>query len=132
MCVLFEEDAMTQRQTTLVRPAVLTVGISLGATQSVQARLLLAGQINGVNFCVADQNVPSCTFGTQLVDFDPNPGRIEINGEVVVGNVQLAGSLSTATFTSSLNLLTTSSLSFRNLSQLPATVTLAVSATDFV
>jgi len=115
----------------LFRAAVLSVGISLAAVQSAQATIILTATVNGIIICASDNNV-GCVFGLVLTDTDATPGRLAIARDgVIVGNVLITGALSIATLAPPVNTLGTSSLSIRNTTQLPATITLAISATGF-
>lgn len=119
---------MTHGQKALCRALVLTVGISFATAQSAQAQLKVAGNVNGVDgFCIADNNV-GCVVGIQISDSDATVGRIRI-AEVTVGGVVLSGTLTT-TVGPPVNILNTS-LTLRNPTAVPVTMTLAVGATSF-
>ena len=119
---------MTHGHKALCRAVVLTVGISFATAQSAQAQLKVAGNISGVDgFCIADNNF-ACAVGVQIIDLDPTVGRIRIS-EATVGGVVLSGTLST-TVGPPVNVLNTS-LTLRNSTPVPVTLTLAVGATSF-
>jgi hypothetical protein len=100
-------------------------------TASAEATLLVAVDVNGAAFCVADNNV-GCGFGTVISDTDAAVGIIRIADQTIGGDVFVQGSVQIATVAPPDNILNTSSLQLANVSGGLLDVTVVVSATDFV
>lgn len=99
-------------------------------TPKAEAGLMLAGTINGVNFCATDNNL-ACAFGLQL--FDQNAtGGILVLDPVIIGGVDVQGSLHTQQIAGVENILNSSSLSITNNNGFAVNFTTTVGATDFV
>lgn len=103
------------------------------AAPTADATLLLSGTVNGVNFCASDQNV-GCAFGAAITDANPAINQLGLGGagaSVMIGGVQVFGSLHTATYGPLSNVLDSSSLQIINNTNVAADILVTLSATDF-
>lgn len=114
-------------------------GIALGcvlavAAPTADATLLLSGTVNGSSFCASDQNV-GCGFGAVIVDANPAVNQLGLGGagsSIVIGGVEVFGSLHTATYGPLSNILNSSSLQVINNNNVAVDILVTVSATDFL
>ncbi len=109
-------------------------GLMAMVAPGAHATLLLAGTINGTNFCASDQNV-GCGFGAVLPDANPTMNQLGLGGagsSILVNGVEVFGSLSTATFGPPTNILNSSSLQVINTNNFAVDILVAVSATGYV
>jgi len=96
-----------------------------------QASFLLAIDVNGVQACASDNNA-GCGFGTQLFDIDPTVGVMSFgNLPLVIGGLEITGSVQQATIGGPFNILNTSSTQITNISGGTISGMFAVSATGF-
>jgi hypothetical protein len=110
-----------------VRNLVILGGLMLWAAP-VNASLILAATIGGVNVCAADNNV-ACSFGLQLVDLDAAVGSLSL-GPASVGGANVQGSLQTQQIGTH-NVLNSSSLSITNTTAATLGALVAISGTNF-
>lgn len=96
----------------------------------VSAGPILAGLVNGVNFCASDNNV-GCTNGLVLLDTDPTVGSLSL-ATTTLGGVTVQGSLHTQVIGPPQNILNSSSLSITNNTAGTIAAQLAVGGVDFV
>jgi hypothetical protein len=124
---------MAKRLRGLVPGLGLIAMLCLVSVPNAEAALMLAATAGGVNICAADQDV-ACGFGTQVPDTDPAPNSLGVGGitGIVIGGLDVRGSLHTATFGPPQNILRSSSLSVTNTTGAPVSAMVAVGATDFV
>ena len=97
---------------------------------AAHATLLLAGNINGTNFCAADQNV-GCVFGMVIPDGDPDLNQLGI-ATITIAGVQVFNSQHIATYGPPTNILNSSSLQIINTNNVAVDILVTVSATDFL
>ena len=113
----------------------IVASLGLAALPSAQAALMLASSVNGTNICAVDNDASVCTWGVQISDTNPTVGFLGLGttvAPIVVGGVEVFGSLHIAEFLSGLNSIRSSSLQIINTTLAPVHITVAVSATDFV
>lgn len=104
--------------------------VMLVSARTASAGLILAGTIGGQNFCATDNN-DICGFGLQLFDQNAALGILSLN-PVLIGGVQVEGSLHTQQIAGLENILNSSSLSISNTTGSAVDFVTTVGATDFV
>ena len=105
--------------------------VALAVSAPANAAFLLAIDVNGTQACASDNNT-GCSFGTQLTDIDPMVGVMSFgNLPLVIGGLEITGSVQQATFGGEFNILNTSSTQITNISGSNVSGTFAVSATGF-
>jgi len=114
---------------------IAIIGAALWALLAapLEAALILSGTIGGVNICATDQNVV-CTFGTQLPDTNATPGLLGLGTTttpILVGGLEIFGSLQEQTIGPPLNVLSSSSLSVTNATGAAVSGSLAVGAPGY-
>ena len=110
--------------------AALAVVLCLAARAQAAPLLQLAGDINsGTLFCATDNNV-ICANGVQLTDLDPTVGILDL-GDVLVGGLNIEGSLHSETFGPPFNILN-SSLTITNTTASDVTLESSISADGFL
>lgn len=109
--------------------AALVVALSFSFTPKVDAALILAVDINGVQFCATD-NDAACGFGTQLFDQNPLAGVLSLD-TTNVGGVIVEGSIHREIFGPPTNSLRSSSLTITNTLGVTANVQATIGATGF-
>jgi hypothetical protein len=95
-----------------------------------EAALLLSINAGGVQACASDNNV-GCTYGTPLTDINPITGVLDLGSPVVIGGLEITGSIQQAIVGGAFNILNTSSTQITNLTNTTISGTFAVSATGF-
>jgi len=104
---------------------------ALVVSTPANAAFLLAIDVNGVQACASDNN-SGCGFGTQLFDIDPTVGVMSFgNLPLVIGGLEITGSVQQATVGGPFNILNTSSTQITNISGGTISGMFAVSATGF-
>ena len=115
--------------------ATVAVGALMAAVApGAGATLLLSATVNGVNVCASDQNV-GCAFGAVIADGNPLVNQLGLGGagsSILIGGVEVFGSLSTATYGPPTNILSSSSLQVINNNNFAVDILVTVSATGFV
>jgi hypothetical protein len=96
---------------------------------AAHATLLLSGSVNATQFCASDQNV-GCGFGGVILDQNPAVNRLGLD-TVVIGGVEVFGSLAIATYGGPQNILSSSSLQIINTNNFAVDIVVTVSATDY-
>lgn len=108
----------------------LFLALSLIFTSSASAGPILAGLIDGVQFCATDNNV-ACAGGVQIFDIDPTPGVLSLSNTTFAG-VSVQGSFHTQVIGPPQNSLNSSSLSVTNTTGGTINAQLAVGGIGFV
>ncbi|RPI42333.1 MAG: PEP-CTERM sorting domain-containing protein [Betaproteobacteria bacterium] len=111
---------------------VSTLIASTGFSPGVNATLLVAATVNGLNVCAADEN-PVCSFGTPIQDFPPFIEGILFLGpspSITIGGLEFLGFPATSIIGPPGNALATNA-SVRNPTSAPITAQIAVSAIGF-
>ena len=96
---------------------------------TAHATLLLSGSVNATPFCASDQNV-GCGFGGVITDANPLVNVMGLDS-IVIGGVQVFGSLHMATYGAPLNILSSSSLQIINTNNFAVDILVTVSATEY-
>jgi hypothetical protein len=105
--------------------------ITIFCSTTAHAALLLAIDTNGVQACASDNNI-GCTFGTPILDVNPNLNQMSFGGvPIQVGGLEVFGSSQTATYGPPNNVLNTASFQVTNTSGVNQVGNIAVSATSF-
>jgi hypothetical protein len=110
-------------------PLFVCVSLFTLYASTAHASLMLAGLVNGVPFCAADNNA-ACGAG-QLVDLDATIGRIQL-GTTLIGGVQVSGSTHTQVIGPPQNVLNSQSLEIINNSGALANVAVSVGGIGYV
>src|SRR5215203_6515210 len=109
-------------------------GLMAAVAPGADATLMLAATVNGVNVCASDQNA-GCAFGAVIADSNASVNQLGLGGagsSILIGGVQVFGSLSTATYGPPSNILNSSSLQVINNNNFAVDILVTVSATGFV
>lgn len=111
--------------------ATLVAISTLALAPRADAALMVAGTINGNNFCVTDNNA-ACGFGIQINDTNAAIGTLSY-GQVPLNlfGIEITGSVQTSVFGPPQNVLNTGSTLIRNLTGGVANIQLAVSDTGY-
>lgn len=106
---------------------------SLGVAPAAHATLQISGNNNGSPLFAQDQ-VTVVSPPITVPDSDPTPNVLQLgNGTPVIsGGIAISGSVETALLSGGTEILNTSSLAVANTNSTAVTITVAVSATDFV
>jgi hypothetical protein len=107
----------------------IVASLTLYATPA-HASLLLAGFVNGIQFCAADNNL-GCSNGLILLDTDPTVGNLALNS-TTLGGVTVNGSFHQAIIGPPQNSLNSSSLSIINNTAGTIQAQVSVGSTNFV
>jgi len=100
------------------------------SSRALAAPLMIAGDINnGTLFCATDNNA-GCANGIVLLDLDPTIGILDL-GDVVVGGLNIEGSLHSQEFGPPLNILNSSSLTIENLTGSAISLQSSISGNNF-
>ena len=109
-------------------------GLMAAVAPGAYATLMLAATVNGASICASDQNV-GCAFGVAIPDSNPSVNQLGLGGagsSIVIGGVEVFGSLSTATYGPPINILNSSSLQVINNNNFAVDILVTVSATGFL
>src|SRR5262245_13786011 len=96
----------------------LVVAVGMASTPKADAALILSATIGGTPFCATDQDV-ACSHGIQIPDSNPAVGLLALGTTttpLIIGGLEIFGSLQEQTIGPPLNILNSSSLSITNLS----------------
>jgi hypothetical protein len=106
----------------------------LVGTSNAEGALILAASAGGDDICAVDQDAFACTWGTQVPDTDPAPNSLGLGGitGILIGGLDVRGSLQESTFGPATNILNSSSINVTNTTGAPVSASVAVADTDFV
>ena len=91
---------------------VVVGGLMAAVAPGAHATLMLAATVNGASVCASDQNV-GCAFGAAIADTNASVNQLGLGSagsSLLIGGVEVFGSLSTATYGPPTNILNSSSL----------------------
>ncbi len=109
-------------------------GLMAALAPGAYATLMLAATVNGASVCASDQNV-GCAFGVALADTNASVNQLGLGSagsSLLIGGVEVFGSLSTAAYGPPTNILNSSSLQVINNNDFAVDILVTVSATGFV
>jgi hypothetical protein len=108
----------------------LVVLVCLSFAVPANAALLIAIDAGGTQACAADNNI-GCTYGTQLTDINPVTNVLDLGNTILIGGLEITGSLQQALIGGEFNILNTSSTQITNTTNTAISGTFAVSQTGF-